>query len=83
MAKQNHLRLLRLELFADAHSRSSRRAGNSFRLARAVDFERAVSSRLRALAMSKVALAVDDDVCAEASQRRRARISTTRDESAI
>jgi hypothetical protein len=60
-AKQTHLRLLRLELLADAHLRSSWRAGNSARMMRATAFARAVSSRLRALAMSKAALAIDDD----------------------
>jgi hypothetical protein len=67
-AKQTHLRLLRLELLADAHSRSPWRAGNSFRMARASHFVRAVSCRLRALAMSKAALLTDDDkgVCAQA-----------------
>ena len=67
--KQIHLRLLRLELYADAHSRSAWRAGNSFRMTRAARFERAVSCRLRSLAMSKAALAAEDDkgVCAEVS----------------
>jgi len=60
-AKQTHLRLLRLELLADAHARSPWRAGNSFRTMRATAFARAVSCRLRALAMSKAALAIDDD----------------------
>jgi hypothetical protein len=60
-AKQAHLHLLRLELYADAHSRSPWRAGNSFRMTRAARFERAVSCRLRALAMSKAALAAEDD----------------------
>jgi hypothetical protein len=60
-AKQTHLRLLRLELMADAHSRNPWRAGNSFRTNRAAAFARVVSGRLRALAMSKAALAIDDD----------------------
>ena len=68
-AKQTHLRLIRLELLADAHSRSPWRAGNSFRMMRAAHFVRAVSCRLRALAMNKAALVAEDDnkgVCAEA-----------------
>jgi hypothetical protein len=67
-AKQAHLRLLRLELLADAHSRSPWRAGNSFRMTRAAHFVRAVSCKLRALALSKAALVAEDDsgVCAEA-----------------
>jgi hypothetical protein len=60
-AKQTHLRLLRLELMADAHSRSPWRAGNSARMRRATAFARAVSVKLRALAMTKQALAIDDD----------------------
>jgi hypothetical protein len=60
-AKQTHLRLLRLELLADAHSRNPWRAGNSFRMTRAARFARAVSCRLRALAMSKATLVADDD----------------------
>src|SRR5260370_359819 len=65
-AKQTHLRLLRLELLADAHSRSPWRTRNSFRMTRAARFERAVSCRLRALAMSKAALAAEDDKAAVA-----------------
>jgi hypothetical protein len=53
-------------LLADAHSRSPWRTGNSFRITRAARFERAVSCRLRALAMSKAALAVEDDNAAGA-----------------
>ncbi|HEX9525322.1 MAG TPA: hypothetical protein VF949_20255 [Reyranella sp.] len=66
-AKQAHLRLLRLELLADAHARSPWRAGNSFRMTRAAHFVRAVSCKLRALALSKTALLAEDDkgVCAE------------------
>jgi hypothetical protein len=60
-AKQTHLRLLRLELLADGHSRSPWRAGNSFRMTRAARFERAVTCRLRALAMSKAALAAEEE----------------------
>ena len=46
---------------ADAHSRSPWRAGNSARMRRATAFARAVSVKLRALAMTKQALAIDDD----------------------
>ncbi len=60
-AKQTHLRLLRLELLADAHLKSPWRAGNSIRMVRATAYARAVSARLRALAMTKAALAIDDD----------------------
>ena len=37
------------------------RAGNGIRLMRATAFARTVSARLRTLAMSKAALAIDDD----------------------
>jgi hypothetical protein len=43
------------------HSRSPWRAGNSFRTTRAARFERAVSCRLRALAMIKAALLAEDE----------------------
>jgi hypothetical protein len=67
-AKATHLRLLRLlrlELLADAHSSSPWRAGNSFRLTRAARFEQAVKSRLRPLAL-RAATPRGKDVCAEA-----------------
>jgi hypothetical protein len=64
-AKATHLRLLRLELLADAHSSSPWRAGNSFRLTRAARFEQAVKSRLRPLAL-RAAASRGKDVCAEA-----------------
>jgi hypothetical protein len=60
-AKQTHLRLLRLELLADAHLKCPWRAGKSIRMTRATAFARIVSARLRALAMTKAALAIDDD----------------------
>jgi hypothetical protein len=49
--KQAHLRLLRLELLADAHSRSKWRAGYSARLKRAALLQQAVRARLKALVL--------------------------------
>ena len=48
--KKVNLRLLLLELLADAHSRSQWRAGNDARLMRAARLVQAVRSGLRALA---------------------------------